>query len=319
MMDAPVGPASPLSDSEVTTLLERTSRTFALAIPLLEQPLRREVGLAYLLLRVADTLEDAATWTREQRRTALTEMEVLIEGGAGPGASELAHRWLALCPSEDAGYLQLLEHTPQLLASLEALRPEAGAILRQFVLRTVRGMREVLARATEQGLLTLGSLEELRAYCYVVAGLVGELLTELFLLDERLTTSAPRLRALAPLFGEALQLVNVLKDATQDREQGRSLLPESVRLEDVHALAASDIVEAARYVRVLHSAGASRGVLAFTSLPLQLAHSSLELLSRKGPGAKVSRSEVASQMEALQEALQRGVLPDDVNRLAQDR
>jgi len=309
----------PLSDQELSIHLERTSRTFALAIPLLEEPLRSEVGLAYLLLRVADTLEDAAPWTREERRAALAELEVLLQGGEGPQASELARRWLERTPSENTDYLRLLEQTPQLLANLEALRPEAAAVVRRFVLRTVHGMREVLAGATEQGLLRLTSIEELRAYCYIVAGLVGELLTELFLLDSRLTPSAPELRALAPFFGEALQLVNILKDAAEDSVEGRTWLPGSVRLEEVHALAEKDLVEAARYVRALHAARASHGVLAFTVMPLQLARATLELLVRQGPGAKVSRAEVAAQMSTLQEALQRGTLPEDVLALAQSR
>ena len=38
-------------------LLQATSRTFALTIPLLHEPTRREVTVAYLLFRVADTLE----------------------------------------------------------------------------------------------------------------------------------------------------------------------------------------------------------------------------------------------------------------------
>jgi farnesyl-diphosphate farnesyltransferase len=307
----------PLSDPELSTHLERTSRTFALAIPLLEEPLQREVGLAYLLLRVADTLEDAAPWTREERRAALAEFELLLEKKEGALASALTQRWLERQPSGNAHYLRLLEHTPRLLANLEALRPEAASIVRDFVLRTVRGMREVLAGATEQGLLTLASIQELRAYCYIVAGLVGELLTELFLLDSRLRPSAPELRALAPFFGEALQLVNILKDAAEDSEEGRTWLPGGVRLEEVHALAKKDLVDAARYVRALHSAGASQGVLAFTVMPLQLAHATLKLLVRQGPGAKVSRTEVVSQLTALQEALQRGVLPEEVLTLAQ--
>ena len=40
-------------------LLEKTSRTFALTVPLLPEPTRCEVTVAYLLFRVADTLEDA--------------------------------------------------------------------------------------------------------------------------------------------------------------------------------------------------------------------------------------------------------------------
>jgi farnesyl-diphosphate farnesyltransferase len=313
----PPSPVLPLSDPELSIHLERTSRTFALAIPLLQEPLQREVGLAYLLLRIADTLEDAAPWTREERRAALEELERLLQKEPGLQASELARRWLERRPSENAHYLRLLEQTPQLLVNLEALRPEATAIIRRFVLLTVQGMRRVLAGATEQGKLQLGSIQELRDYCYIVAGLVGELLTELFLLDSRLAPSAPQLRALAPLFGEALQLVNILKDAAEDREEGRTWLPGTVRLEEVHALARRDLVDAARYVSVLHAAGASQGAVAFTVMPLLLAHATLQLLVRQGPGAKVSRAEVASQMAELQEALQRGALPEAVVQLAQ--
>jgi phytoene/squalene synthetase len=43
-------------------LLLKTSRTFALSIPMLPEPTRRHVGIAYLLFRVADTFEDAALW-----------------------------------------------------------------------------------------------------------------------------------------------------------------------------------------------------------------------------------------------------------------
>ncbi len=48
-------------------LLLKTSRTFALSIPLLPEPTRREVGIAYLLFRVADTLEDATLWTARRQ------------------------------------------------------------------------------------------------------------------------------------------------------------------------------------------------------------------------------------------------------------
>ena len=48
-------------------LLERASRTFALTIPLLEGDLRRAMGVAYLLMRNADTLEDAFRIPREKR------------------------------------------------------------------------------------------------------------------------------------------------------------------------------------------------------------------------------------------------------------
>jgi farnesyl-diphosphate farnesyltransferase len=308
--------ASPFRDDELADFLERTSRTFALAIPLLDEPLRREVGLGYLLLRVADTLEDAAPWTREERREALARFEALLEEAPDADAGALAREWLERRPTEDAGYLDLISRTPSLMASLDALRIEASAILRHFVLKTVRGMRQVLEGASEGGRLELGSLQALREYCYIVAGLVGELLTELFVLDARLAPYSPNLRSLAPQFGEGLQLVNILKDARKDLQEGRVWLPGSVGLQDVERLAAEDLVAAARYVRALHLAGAPRDVLAFTTLPLMLAQATLDLLVRDGAGAKVSRAVVTAQLDTLQAALSRGTLPEAVEALA---
>jgi len=48
--------------TRVEELLEKTSRTFALSIPVLPEPTRRQVMIAYLLFRIADTFEDAAHW-----------------------------------------------------------------------------------------------------------------------------------------------------------------------------------------------------------------------------------------------------------------
>ncbi|RKH21491.1 hypothetical protein D7X74_00930 [Corallococcus sp. CA047B] len=316
LSDASLVTALPLRDDELADFLERTSRTFALAIPLLDEPLRSEVGLGYLLLRVADTLEDAAPWSREERREALAGFEALLQEDPQADAEAMVQGWLSRRPTENAGYLELLKRTPALLASLDALRTEAGAILRHFVLKTVQGMREVLAGATTEGLLTLHSLQALRDYCYIVAGLVGELLTDLFVLDPRLAPYSPNLRALAPLFGEGLQLVNILKDVRQDRQEGRALLPADVQIQDVERLAGEDLVAAARYVRALYGAGAPRDVLAFTTLPLLLAQATLELLIRDGAGAKVSRAVVHAQMDALQAALERGQLPEAVEALA---
>ena len=81
-----------LSSADVQDLLVRTSRTFAVSIPLLSEPTRTEVGLAYLLFRIADTFEDAVAWPRAQRLAALAEFGQLLEGTRDDGA-QLAHRW----------------------------------------------------------------------------------------------------------------------------------------------------------------------------------------------------------------------------------
>ena len=79
--------------ANLDVLLEKTSRTFALSIPMLPEPTRRHVALAYLLFRVADTFEDAAQWPRDRRLAALDDLTLMLEtpGGeeATAGAQEL--------------------------------------------------------------------------------------------------------------------------------------------------------------------------------------------------------------------------------------
>ena len=88
----------------------------------------------------------------------------------------------------------------------------------------------------------LRDVEDLQTYCYAVAGIVGEMLTELFILGrESLTPVAPDLRADSATFGEALQLVNILKDSASDRTEGRCYLPQNASRAEVFALAREDL------------------------------------------------------------------------------
>ena len=60
-------------------LLQKTSRTFALTIPLLPQPLQTEVAMAYLLFRIIDTFEDATRVGARRRAKALGLFAHLVE------------------------------------------------------------------------------------------------------------------------------------------------------------------------------------------------------------------------------------------------
>jgi farnesyl-diphosphate farnesyltransferase len=77
----------------------------------------------------------------------------------------------------------------------------------------------------------------------------------------------------------------------------------------VFALARDDLGSAARYVICLAQAGASRGVVAFTALPLLLARATIDRVEKDGPGSKISRIEVAEIIEELNQALDEGSVP----------
>lgn len=291
--------------TDLADLLERTSRTFALSIPRLPEPTRLAVTLAYLLFRLADTFEDAAAWPRARRDQALADFLALLDDPAR--ARALATGWVAGRPTEHAGYLDLLAATPEVLAALDGLDPAARAIVVHHARRTAEGMQGFVARSDERGSLQLATLADLRAYCYVVAGIVGELLTDLFLHDApALAPVADALRADARAFGEGLQLVNILKDADDDARDGRTYLPPAVPRAEVLSLARADLAAAARYVLALQGARAPRGFVEFTALPVLLARDALDVIERAGAGAKVDRARVMALVTELDRRLDAG-------------
>jgi len=293
-------------------LLEETSRTFALAIPRLPEPTREEVTIAYLLFRIADTFEDASDSDPDRRISALNEFGALLRDDDAVAevtrrAEEIARDWLATIRIEHGGYRELLEETPFVIERFRGLRPDAVAVIRGHVLRTAEGMAGFVRRAKSSGELEIRDLDELRDYCYTVAGIVGEMLTELFLLGPGcLDPVAEDLRARAREFGEGLQLVNILKDARTDRGEGRRYLPPGVDRSQVFDLARRDLDRAAEYVLALQSEDAPPGLVAFTAMPVKLAWATLDVVETRGPGAKITRDRVWRLVGELESALDEG-------------
>ena len=299
-------PQAQHTPEELERLLVASSRTFALAIPLLPEPTRQEVTIAYLLFRIADTFEDAAAWPSERRIEALERFAGLLESPDPEEARRWAERWAREVPCEQPGYQELLARMPLVFDELLALSPVAVELITEHTLRTTRGMAGFVGQVSPDGELRLESLPDLRQYCYVVAGIVGELLTELFLLGRPgLAPVAGALRERSRPFGEALQLVNILKDSASDATEGRRYLPEGVDRAEVLSLARGDLRTATDYVLTLQRAGAERGLVAFSALPVQLAHATLDRVETAGPGAKLTRPEVYAILHRLHRALDR--------------
>jgi farnesyl-diphosphate farnesyltransferase len=194
------------------------------------------------------------------------------------------------------------------MKTVSTLSTVAQESILAHTLRTIDGMGSFVKREHD-GVLQLDSVQELQGYCYAVAGIVGEMLTELFLLDRPvLQPVAPILREDAPKFGEALQLVNILKDSAADSTEGRRYLPESLDRAAVFALARRDLATAGRYTVCLEKAGAPRGVVGFNALPMMLAWATLSRVEQQGPGSKLTRREVGEIVTDLEDALERNTV-----------
>jgi len=290
-------------------LLVETSRTFALCIPLLPDAMREQVTIAYLLFRIADTFEDASHWPVADRLAALDELCALLRNPDPDEARRLAAAWHEKGPSPHAGYLNLIADAPQVIRSFASLPEPVMAVIRDHVIRSAEGMAHFVAM-TENGTLQLADMQQLRDYCYAVAGIVGEMLTELFVLRApQLRGCAAFLRARAATFGEGLQLVNILKDSLSDLSEGRTYIPPDADRAEVLALARADLEAATEYTLALQSGGAPHGIVAFAALPVALAEATLDKLEVSKPGTKIGRAEVFRITRMVNQSVARGEPP----------
>lgn len=204
-------------------MLPKVSRTFAVCIRLLPPKLEHSVLVAYLLCRIADTIEDTTTLGGSDKARLLDDFRGCLHGegeatslreafdGATSDEERLAH--------DADSVLREYRHLPA--AHQEAIRP--------FVQEMCAGMAEFATRerASRSGDVALETVADLERYCYYVAGTVGHLLTDLFRLQGRSLAADQyhELKDLATSFGLGLQLTNIIKDVADDRRRGWSFIP----------------------------------------------------------------------------------------------
>ncbi len=200
-------------------LLVHASRTFAVGIEILPPPLRDEITVAYLLLRVSDYLEDNQEIAGEEKISLLEAWRRVLDGGSGRAA--LIDRLGDA--AEDTPDAAVARRTARVLEGLDRLAPETREIIVRHVRRSSAGM----ARWTERG-SEFETEADLDDYMHEVAGRVGHLLTELFAHRLRgVGKDRTRMMALGREFGLALQTVNVIRGLHEDRHRGWVYVPAS--------------------------------------------------------------------------------------------
>jgi farnesyl-diphosphate farnesyltransferase len=200
------------------------SRSFALTIPQLPTELRTPVSNAYLLCRIADTIEEESALSVEDTLMSLQRFVSVVRGCYD--ARLLARDILPqLSRRTSPAERELVSNMERVIrtASLQEFQRRA---IERCVDAMCGGMHQFQRIASLHGLPRMKDLDQ---YCYYVAGVVGELLTELFCgYAETVAQRRSALEGLAVSFAQGLQMTNILKDIWEDRVQGACWLPQEV-------------------------------------------------------------------------------------------
>ena len=295
-------------------ILQRVSRTFALTIPQLPAGLRDVVGNAYLLCRITDTIEDEPALSARQKQAFAERFIDIVVGrdAVEPFARELG---AGLSSATTASEHDLIANTARVIRITYGFEPPQREALARCVRIMARGMAEFQLQATPAGLAELAHLDR---YCYYVAGVVGEMLTELFCdYSAEINAHRDELLELSVSFGQGLQMTNILKDVWDDWQRGACWLPRDVFLDagfDLRALSAEQndprfanglltlvgiahghLANALRYIHIIppHETGIRRHclwTLGMALLTLRRIHATPAF--RSGQQVKISRRSV---------------------------
>ena len=322
-----------LSDPEAAPDLEwcheavhGVSRTFALTVDVLDEPMSSYICVGYLVCRIADTVEDAedvppATQSRLLRLydraldpdddTDVREFVTAVEPYLDEDRSD---DWAVVADAERV--VRVVEALPEDVR--EAVTPPAREL--------VQGMAMFVDRYADRGGLRIQSRDELEEYCYYAAGTVGNLITNLVTRGDVDAERRRRLYDTAEGFGLLLQLVNISKDVYDDYDEENNVylpadwldeegVPQDAVLADEHEVGSARVVHrTADHARTFlddaqfyleHVPTTDGNTLAAWAIPFLLAVGTLrELVARPEDaltdrGVKISRQEVFAVCAAM--------------------
>ncbi|MFQ5660771.1 MAG: phytoene/squalene synthase family protein [Gammaproteobacteria bacterium] len=212
----------PVEESYQDTILQGVSRTFALTIPQLPAPLSRVTSNAYLLCRIADTIEDDKQMPFDSKRE-FSERFINVVSGSESAEDFASNLLPLLSPAATDDERDLIEHTPAVIRITHSFSPRQHAALERCIRIMAQGMTRYQGTNVKNGLRDQPDMD---AYCYFVAGVVGEMLTELFCDYSRdIDRHHDQLMQLAVSFGQGLQMTNIIKDIWDDQKRDMCWLP----------------------------------------------------------------------------------------------
>lgn len=216
-----------LVNAKIDSLLESTSRSFYPTLKYLPKKIRGQIGLLYLLARVADTIADSKEGETEELKRLLSQYNDVAQGRSDtlPDFTEIADI------QDNESEAELLRNVPDVIEGLQEYSESDRERMLECLETIVGGQILDLDRfgvAKEGGEISaLVNNEEMDDYTYRVAGCVGVFWTKMSLahLISLGRYKEEELFAKGIRFGKALQMINILRDIPEDLRFGRCYIP----------------------------------------------------------------------------------------------
>jgi farnesyl-diphosphate farnesyltransferase len=254
--------------NDAMNMLKKTSRTFYIPISQLDLGVREAVTSAYLCMRAIDEIED------HDKLSDPLKVELLL------GIHETVQS------------PHIIEGTQKLLSPYRTVLPAVTMQLDEWVLlcpssaapivnRYIKNMALQMAEWVQTG-WNIHTEEDLDRYTYSVAGMVGEMLSELWLWHDG--TQSDLKKAIA--YGRGLQAVNILRNREEDLKRGVDFFPDGWGFKEMLLYTRHHLEVADSYIADLKEGPA----LKFCKIPLALAHATVNLIA--AGGSKLTRDAV---------------------------
>ncbi|MBI1824745.1 MAG: squalene/phytoene synthase family protein [Nitrospirae bacterium] len=205
--------------SKIAQTLKFFARSFYLSLILFPNPVKKQISIAYLFCKIADTIVDQKQTEKWDREKLLKEFEGLVHGSVS--IAEFMKK-VEVLPVPDYFYALISALPPAILLFHNFTLEDQNLILELFE-QVMNGMKRDLKGGA------LENEEELDRYCYHVAGSAGKFLTELSYRYRYILQDHDEMIFLGEQLGKGLQLTNIIRDQNEDRTMNRIYLPSGAR------------------------------------------------------------------------------------------
>lgn len=227
---------------DLNTLLKNTSRSLYLSVKMLPRAMRPAFSVAYLLCRYADTIADTPLLPAERRLFWIMRFPSIIENQPSEEITQLTRE---IEGGSDNPYEKILiENLRPCLAAFNQISEEQKPFIVEVARAVCNGMQidlQTFPQEKNASVVAFQTEKELEHYCRLMGGKPGKFWSQLIFQTARISTDKETFFELGEHIGDALQIVNILRDLPKDLQIGRCYFPQ----EDLqqHGLMPADLLD----------------------------------------------------------------------------